>query len=469
MIIDRTAYSFVFTKLFSHEIKKLNEATYNPGLPKLEYSYWQKLIRASQPQTSQRGATSGSSSDEGPFSLGKRLSMAVAESVEQPQSLSYKAEFAKEYLTTARSSSGINILKVGLSDFYNEVTVVETHTLFQLFLLGTTKGPVLGVWLGKTEDQNRIDADVIKEERLKREKEVADLNAAANNAEPLVNDEFFFNLNMFEFSGHSSPITAISMKPDGSKFVSGSVDGEVRLWDTTIKLCLSVYKDHFEAVFALRMSPRDDMFASAGSERLIYLWRESSPQRQLSLIGHVNDVKRVEFTTNMLYLVSSGLDCTLRVWKIEDGECIRIVRTTSPLSTFRLTLNSDLVIAGTESGQMCLIDLTKTYNQAIFRCHTSDSKIPSRIRDIQLSPDEKVASIFKKGQLSLVKVEELYKIREGVKQCEAKEDEVGIKAIWQKEFKSLCSYQFEGEKLDFVGGCHAFNNTLFTFLRNKQL
>jgi hypothetical protein len=437
------------------------------GLPKLEYNYWLRLLRACQPTSSQRGASTGSLPDDGPYGLGKRVSQLQEDTPVQPQSLAFKSEFTREYLATSRAAAGPHILKIGFNDYYSEVTVVETHALFHLFLMGTTKGVIKAVFMGKSEEQNRVDSEVIREERIKREKEVADLNAAANGSDAIINEEFFFNLSILEFVGHSSVITAISLKCDGTKFVSGAVDGEVRLWDVALRSCLAVYKDHFEAVFALKMSPRDDLFASAGSERLIYLRKESSDIRQKSFIGHVNDVKKVEFTSNMKYLLSSALDCTLRVWCLTTSECIRVVRTVSPMSTFQLTLNGDMVLAGFDSGQVCFIDLTKHHNHVIFRSNTSDGKIQGRVRAITVSPDEKTVSIMRKGQLSVLKMDEVYRLRDTVRQLELKEDAEAIKAIWQKEFKALCTHQFECERLDFVGGHHIFNHTLVTFLRNK--
>lgn len=228
--------------------------------------------------TKDKGLTSSALPDDGNYGLGKRLTHLQDDSQSfVPQSLSYRAEFTKEFLASARAQqTGVNILKVGLGDYYSEVTVVETNALFQLFLLGTTKGKIKCVFLSKNEDQNRIDSEVIREERLKREKEVADINAAANNIDPIVNEEFFFNLSVIDFVGHCSVITAISLKYNNARFVSAAVDGEVRLWDIGLHACLAVYRDHFEGVFALKMSPKDDFFVSSGSERLLYLWKEGS-------------------------------------------------------------------------------------------------------------------------------------------------------------------------------------------------
>ena len=285
MLIVRSVSSFALTKLYSKEISQINLLPLSTGLPKFEYNYWLKLLRFSQQSpASIKGSTSTANLDDGNYSLGKRLSLLQEEkSSKLNQNLSFKAEFTKEYILSSKiATTEANIIKIGLVDYYSEVTIVETNSLFQLFLLGTTKGKIKCVIFTKNEENNKIDNEVIREERTKREKEVADINAAANNSDPIINDEFFFNLTMVDFIGHHSVITAISLKYNSSRFVSGSIDGELRLWDVPMHTCLAVYKDHFEAVFCLKMAPKDDLFASAGSERILYLWKENSGRLCLS-------------------------------------------------------------------------------------------------------------------------------------------------------------------------------------------
>lgn len=183
----------------------------------------------------------------------------------------------------------------------------------------------------------------------------------------------------------------------------------------------------------------------------------------------MNDVAKVDFTANMKYILSSSIDCTFRVWDISTTECIRIIRTSSPISSFFACLNGDVVVAGTDSGKLCLIDLQRTQNHVFFRCQMTEpqTKTLNRVRSITVSPDEKTIAIMKKGQLALMKMEEVFKLRQQAKQLEQNNDSEGMKALWQKEFKSLCTHQFESDKLDFISGQHIFNNTVVTFCRNK--
>lgn len=266
------------TKLFPKELSQVNTSPILTGLSKTEYNYWQKLLRYAAPVPSgPKGSTSSPLVDGGNYSLGKRLVVLTDDDIPStPQTLTHKVEFTKEFLSSAKSQSGPNILKVGIDDYYSKITVVETNYLFQLFLLGTTDGSIKCIFMRKNEEENKADNEVIKEERSRREKEIADINASANTIEPIINEEFFFNLSSTDFNGHCSVITAISLKYNCTRFVSGSLDGEIRLWDIPMQMCLMVVKAHFESVLTLKMAPKDDLFVTAGSEQILSLWHENS-------------------------------------------------------------------------------------------------------------------------------------------------------------------------------------------------
>lgn len=278
LLIFRSLSAFLFTRLFLKELTKINSLPLISGLPKHEYNYWQKLFRVLQPKES-KGASSALTSSQANYSLGKRLSLQSEDDLPATiQTLSHKVEFTREFLESARNEikTGPSIMKIGIHDYYSKITVVETNAMFHIFLLGTTQGKIKCVYMEKAEDDNKIDSEIIRDERLKREKEINDINASANTPEPIINDEFFFNLSMNDFIGHSSVITALSLKYNSQSFVSGSLDGELRVWDIPAHTCLSVLKDHFEVISTIKMSPRDGYFASAGSEQVINLWSESS-------------------------------------------------------------------------------------------------------------------------------------------------------------------------------------------------
>lgn len=49
-------------------------------------------------------------------------------------------------------------------------------------------------------------------------------------------------------SGHASWVLSVAFSPDGKRFVSGSADRTVRVWDLDTMQCQNVFKEHSDQV-----------------------------------------------------------------------------------------------------------------------------------------------------------------------------------------------------------------------------
>ena len=445
----------------------MNQKELSLGLDSIDYGYWTKLLNVLQPKAQPSSTL-----------LGKRLIKLDdrLHSSYPPANLSYKAEFASEMISYSKSNSGQqpHIMKMTLNDYYLNITVVSSCPLFKLFLIGTSRGIVKAIFVNKSEEIQKADDELAQEEQ--KEKQALENKDATQGAEKQgevekVAEEFESTLNMFEFVGHTSAVVSVSLRYDSKRFVSGSIKGEIRLWDIPLRVCLYSVHDHFKCVLSLKMSPKGDLFASAGSEQIIYLWSEHSTKRLMSFSGHLNDINQLEFTQNMNYLVSTALDCTMRVWQLSTGECTRVVRLQSHLTTFSLNLNGDIAICGSESGQVCFIDISKVSNHMFFRCQTQATPgHENRIRKISIQPDERMISVAKKDQISLISMEELYKVYKEVQDCEKREDsDTVINTIWQRDYRTMCSSLFESDKLDIISSQFTLEGVLIVFNRSSVL
>lgn len=178
---------------------------------------------------------------------------------------------------------------------------------------------------------------------------------------------------------------------------------------------------------------------------------------------------KVDFTSNMKYVISSSLDCSLRVWEIETGECKRIIRTLSYFNTFYVSMNGDFVIAGTDNGNLSLIDITREHNHMYCRMQVGkhESNRNSRIRSITVSPDEKHVAIVKRDSVSILPFAEICRIGAKVTEAEKANDNDQLKALFATPFSSLVTHAFENDQIDFMGGQYTFNNRVMTFCRDK--
>jgi len=73
-------------------------------------------------------------------------------------------------------------------------------------------------------------------------------------------------------SGHENTVTCLAFLPDAAALVSGSRDGTVRLWDVAGGQCLHTFSAHSGGVRALDVAPDARLLASTGSDGQISIW-----------------------------------------------------------------------------------------------------------------------------------------------------------------------------------------------------
>lgn len=82
------------------------------------------------------------------------------------------------------------------------------------------------------------------------------------------------------FRGHSQPVYAVALTPDGKKLVTGSLDATVRLWDVASGREENVFAapaGHTKQVLALATHPEGRIVASAGGDGAIKFWDIPKP------------------------------------------------------------------------------------------------------------------------------------------------------------------------------------------------
>lgn len=75
---------------------------------------------------------------------------------------------------------------------------------------------------------------------------------------------------------HSEPITMIDYNKTGSFYVTGSKDGDIKVWDGISNRCVNTFRmAHNGAVSSVRVSRNGKYILSAGKDSLVKLWETS--------------------------------------------------------------------------------------------------------------------------------------------------------------------------------------------------
>ncbi|MBL0205614.1 MAG: NACHT domain-containing protein [Candidatus Microthrix sp.] len=119
--------------------------------------------------------------------------------------------------------------------------------------------------------------------------------------------------------GHTDRVWSVGWSPDGTRLVSGSTDGTIRIWDPNERTELGRLEGHTGGVWSVGWSPDGTRLVSGSADGTIRVWDPNERTELGRLEGHTGGVRSVGWSPDGTRLVSGSTDGTIRIWDPDDG------------------------------------------------------------------------------------------------------------------------------------------------------
>ncbi|RVE44533.1 hypothetical protein evm_010818 [Chilo suppressalis] len=128
-------------------------------------------------------------------------------------------------------------------------------------------------------------------------------------------------------SGHKGPVARLAFDSTDENIASGGSDGNIRLWDFDHNMCTSSLRGAVGVFSILKYHPdaSKELIFGAADDTKIRSWNSKTGKESMIYSGHFSKITSIQFTSDGEYMISSGRDRVLILWKINESSAIRVI------------------------------------------------------------------------------------------------------------------------------------------------
>jgi cytochrome c len=145
---------------------------------------------------------------------------------------------------------------------------------------------------------------------------------------------------------HESAVNAVVALRDG-RIVTAGEDGRIAIWNPGEPKPFAVLEGHTAPIAALAVSPDGATIASASWDRTIRLWPLGGGAPRV-LEGHQQNVNGIAFMPDGRALVSAGYDATVRIWPMAGASAPVVATLPTPVNSVAVARGGEIVAGGAD-------------------------------------------------------------------------------------------------------------------------
>jgi WD40 repeat protein/serine/threonine protein kinase len=125
---------------------------------------------------------------------------------------------------------------------------------------------------------------------------------------------------LFPRQGHTAPLNAVAIGPDGRTLASAGEDGAVMVWNLATGRMVHTLSAHTDEVFGLTFSRDGNLLASGSGDGTIVLWDVDKGTEVRRLKGHSRSYSRIWFSPDGRTLAAGAENGTVKRWDVGSGK-----------------------------------------------------------------------------------------------------------------------------------------------------
>ncbi|KAL9685911.1 hypothetical protein QQ045_023365 [Rhodiola kirilowii] len=180
----------------------------------------------------------------------------------------------------------------------------------------------------------------------------------------LTKDDSNYGVPKRRLTGHNHFVQDVVLSSDGQFALSGSWDGELRLWDLAAGVSVRRFVGHTKDVLSVAFSIDNRQIVSASRDKTIKLWNTLGECKYTIQDGdgHTDWVSCVKFSPNNQQptIVSASWDKTVKVWNLSNCKNrATLAGHTGYVNTVAVSPDGSLCASGGKDGVILLWDLAE--------------------------------------------------------------------------------------------------------------